>query len=320
MIVVTGACGFIGSCLVSLLNDQGINNLILVDDFTSTDKNKNILNKSFDKQIHRQDFISWFSMNYNQVDEIYHIGARTDTSEVNQRIFDDLNLNYSKDIWKICSSFNIPIIYASSAATYGLCDSGYLDDESNLDMLRPLNAYAQSKHDFDRWVITQGNNPGFWAGFKFFNVYGPNEYHKSRMASVVFHAFNSIQKDGSMRLFRSHNLDYKDGYQSRDFIYVKDVVSVLFSMMQMKRSSGIYNLGTGHARSFLDLTKSVYISLNKTPNISFIDTPKDIRETYQYFTQANMSKLLSVLNHDFYSLEDGISDYVDNYLLQEKYL
>lgn len=247
----------------------------------------------------------------------FHLGARTDTTEFKWEILEELNLAYSKAIWQLCASKNIPLVYASSAATYGNGEFGYDDNTEILDKLVPLNPYGDSKNEFDKWVIKQDIHPPFWAGLKFFNVYGPNEYHKGRMASVIFHAFNQIQEKGEMKLFRSHNPEYTDGGQLRDFIYVKDIASVCLFLMNEKPTSSIYNLGSGTARTFLDLAMATFTALNKSPNISFIDTPKDIRDKYQYFTEANMTKLIAAgYSSPFTTLESGVKDYVQNYLLK----
>ena len=320
MIVVTGAAGFIGSCLVGRLNAEGINDIVVVDDFSKTEKSHNLEGKTLISKVGRKDFIAWLKDFGNEVDFIYHIGARTDTTEFDKTIFDELNINYSIDVWNLCVEYNIPLVYASSAATYGLGEFGYKDDHSIIPSLVPLNPYGDSKNDFDKWVLKQTKTPPFWAGLKFFNVYGPNEYHKGRMASVIFHAFQQINENGGMKLFRSHNPNYKDGGQLRDFVYVKDVVEVCLFLKNRKPESGIYNLGTGKARTFLDLAKSTFKSLNKEENISFIDTPIDIRDKYQYFTEANMSKLLSAgYEGGFHTLEEGVKDYVQNYLVGKKY-
>ncbi len=317
MLVVTGAAGFIGSCLISKLNEMGYKNLILVDDFSKTEKNQNFSGKQFIEKIERSVFINWFKNNASKVDFVFHIGARTDTTEFNVEIFNELNLNYSKDIWNICTQHKIGLVYASSAATYGLGEQGYKDDESKINLLKPLNPYGDSKNDFDKWVLTQTQTPSHWYGLKFFNVYGPNEYHKGRMASVIFHSFNQIKANGHVKLFRSHNPNYKDGGQLRDFVYVKDVVSVITFLFRKKPKNGIYNLGSGKARSFYDLAASTFKALDKPIDIAFIDTPMDIRDKYQYFTEADMSKLVSVgYDKKFTTLEEGVEDYVKNYLNQ----
>jgi len=221
-------------------------------------------------------------------------------------------------LWKTCAKHAIPFIYASSAATYGGGEHGYNDDHATIPQLQPLNPYGQSKQDFDIWALQQGEAPYFWAGLKFFNVYGPNEYHKGRMASVIWHTFNQIGKSGEMKLFRSHNPNYTDGGQMRDFVYVKDLVEVLMFLMHHRKDSGIYNLGSGKARTFLDLATATFHSMGKEPNISFVDTPEDIRDKYQYFTEANMNKLISIgYSKPFHSLEEGVKDYVTNYLQQD---
>lgn len=326
MIVVTGAAGFIGSCMVKRLNDAGYTDVLAVDDFSRPDKNRNLEGKKLWGQVERLHFVRWLERNHADVDAVLHLGARTDTTETNVQIFNELNLEYSRALWMICSGFQIPLFYASSAATYGLGEIGYSDDHAIIPKLKPLNPYGQSKQDFDVWVLEQTvhrepstvNRPPSWAGFKFFNVYGPNEYHKGRMASVIFHTARQIKATGGMKLFRSHRPDFKDGEQSRDFIYVKDVVDVLLFFLEKRPPNAIYNLGTGKARTFLDLAKGTFHALNLEPNISFIDTPADIRDTYQYFTQAEMDKLRSAGYHEpFYGLEEGIEDYVQRYLKDE---
>jgi ADP-L-glycero-D-manno-heptose 6-epimerase len=326
MIIVTGAAGFIGSCLVSKLNNKGIKDIILVDDFSNEIKNKNIQNKTFLEKVERSVFFEWLRLHNSEVEFIFHIGARTDTTEFNTAVFNELNLNYTKKMWNACSEFRIPMIYASSAATYGDGKLGYTDDQELIPQLQPLNPYGISKNEFDKWALKQEQQPPYWFGLKFFNVFGPNEYHKGRMASVVFHAFNQAdrrmgkQADGVVRLFRSHNPAYPDGGQLRDFIYVKDVTDVLYFLMNHKGDSGIYNLGTGKARTFLDLANATFAALNLTSSIEFIDTPLDIRDKYQYFTEAKMEKLRSIgYNRTFYSLESGIEEYVQGYLMDQSY-
>jgi ADP-L-glycero-D-manno-heptose 6-epimerase len=319
MIIVTGAAGFIGSCLVGKLNKSGSENLILVDDFSKTEKDNNLKGKKFIAKVERSELENWLKNN-KDISFVYHIGARTDTTEFDKAIFDELNLNYTKMLWKFCSENNVPIVYASSAATYGLGEFGYDDNHETIPSLKPLNPYGDSKNDFDVWALKQEKTPPFWAGLKFFNVYGPNEYHKGRMASVIFHTFNQIKEKGEMKLFRSHNPNYTDGGQLRDFVYVKDVINVCLYLKEQKTASGIYNLGSGKARTFLDLAKNTFLNVGKEAKISFIDTPEDIRDKYQYFTEANMSKLIhSGYSIPFHSLEEGIKDYVENYLVGGKY-
>ena len=320
MIVVTGAAGFIGSCLVSKLNKENFNDVVVVDDFSFPEKNKNLEGKTISQRIERKDFQAWLKQNEKLVQIVIHIGARTDTTEFDTEIFDELNLNYTKEIWNTCVEFGLPMIYASSAATYGMGENGYDDNHQVVEKLVPLNPYGDSKNDFDKWALKQEEQPYFWAGLKFFNVYGPNEFHKNRMASVIFHTFNQIEKTGGMKLFRSHNENYKNGEQLRDFVYVKDVVEVIYFLMNHRKDSGLYNLGTGTARTFLDLAKNTFNALDLEPNISFIDTPEDIRDKYQYFTEANMNKLKSIgYDKPFHTLEEGVKDYVQNHLVGKKY-
>ena len=318
MIVVTGAAGFIASCLVQKLNNEGITNIFLIDDFTNPEKNKNFEGKHFLEKIDREDVFEF--LEHNVPDFIFHLGARTDTTEFDTAIFDELNLNFSKNIFKFCVEYNVPLVYASSAATYGNGEFGYDDNEQLIPQLKPLNPYGDSKNDFDKWLLVQEQRPPFYAGLKFFNVYGPNEYHKGRMASVILHAFRQIKETGAMKLFRSHHPDFKNGEQMRDFVYVKDVVEVLFFLYQTQNVSGIYNLGSGKARTFLDLVKATFKAMDKVENISFVDTPADIRDNYQYFTEANMEKLKKIgYSKPFTSLESGVEDYVKNYLLKGNY-
>lgn len=320
MIVVTGAAGFIGSVLVSQLNKLGKSDLVLVDLFDNEEKNKNLADKQFALKVNRNDFFQWFENNHKDVESVIHIGARTDTAEFNKEIFDVLNINYTKEMWNKCADYNIPMIYASSAATYGMGEHGYNDDHDIVEQLKPLNPYGESKNDLDKWALKQDKQPPFWAGLKFFNVYGPNEYHKDRMASVILHSFRQINETGGMKLFRSHNPKFKDGEQLRDFIYVKDICKVILFLLETQKESGLYNLGTGTARTFLDLTKATFKALGIDENISFRDTPEDIRDKYQYFTEANVSKLRRVgFTEEFTKLEDGVHDYVTNYLMGNKY-
>ena len=321
MIIVTGAAGFIGSCLIGKLNQENFNFIIAVDDFSHPEKEANLVGKRIQERVDREVFFEWLDQNNQEVEFIFHIGARTDTTEFDRHIFEHLNVEYSKQIWNRCIEYQIPLVYASSAATYGLGEFGYDDNESIIPQLKPLNPYGDSKNEFDIWALEQERKPFFWAGLKFFNVYGPNEYHKGRMASVIFHAHKQICSAGEMKLFRSHNPDFADGEQMRDFVYVKDVVEVCSFLMHHRRHSGIYNLGSGKARTFLDLATNTFHALGLDPTISFVDTPADIRDKYQYFTQANMAKLRSIgYERPFHTLEEGITDYVGNYLKEGKYL
>ena len=335
-IIVTGAAGFIGSCMIEYLNQNGYENLIIVDDFGVEEKRKNWESKKFINVVERQSLFEWLQTHQPKVSSFIHLGARTDTTEFNYAIHEELNVEYSKNVWHYCVQNNVPLIYASSAATYGSGEFGYDDNHELPYKLQPLNPYGVSKNEFDKWALQETNQPPFWAGLKFFNVYGPNEYHKARMASVIWHSFNQIKKDGVVKLFKSHRPDFKDGQQLRDFIYVKDLVSVIFWMMEQtflvsrfslnetndqlttnsRLANGLYNLGTGTARSFDDLVKATFAGLDLQPNIHYIDMPLDIRDKYQYFTEANMQKLRDAgYDKPFYSLEKGVEDYVRNYLV-----
>lgn len=321
MIVITGSAGFIGSALATRLNEARYMDLVLVDDFSRPDKAPNHEGIACAARVDRAEFMDWLELNEDQVQFIFHLGARTDTTEQDRGIFDALNVAYSQHVWNACVRFGLPLVYASSAATYGGGEHGYSDDHHLVKALRPLNPYGDSKNDFDRWALAEaaaGRAPYFWTGLKFFNVFGPNEFHKGRMASVVFHTFNQVNATGGMKLFRSHRPDYTDGGQTRDFVYVKDVAEVCLFLMHHRKpeSNGLYNLGTGEARTFLDLAKATFAAMGKEPNISFIDTPEDIRDTYQYFTEADMSKLRSIgYSRPFAPLEHAIEDYVKNYLI-----
>lgn len=312
MIIVTGAAGFIASNLIHKLYANGFNHIIAVDKFDNPDKNKNLDELKIQEKVDRSVFFEWLDkQDGKQIEFIFHLGARTDTTEFDTKLLAELNTEYTKKIWTRCVEMQIPLIYASSAATYGLGELGYEDDESKIPELKPLNPYGDSKNEFDKWALTQEKKPFFWTGLKFFNVYGPREYHKGRMASVILHAYKQISDTNQMKLFRSHNPDFKDGEQMRDFVFVDDVVNVMIWLMHHRKNSGIYNLGSGKARTFLDLVKAVFKSMGKKEQISFIDTPEDIRDKYQYFTEAKMDKLKSIgYPHDFTDLETGVAAYL----------
>ncbi|HEX6846562.1 MAG TPA: ADP-glyceromanno-heptose 6-epimerase [Chitinophagaceae bacterium] len=326
VILVTGAAGFIGSCMVGYLNRKGYHNIIIVDEFNVENKKPNYEGKKIIARVERAELFDWFRGHPMQIDFIFHVGARTDTTEFDYTVLEKLNVHYSKQIWNYCVEKNIPLIYASSAATYGDGELGYKDDHDLPYKLNPLNPYGRSKNEFDKWVLKETKQPPFWAGLKFFNVYGPNEYHKGRMASVIFHSFNQIKSTGKVKLFRSHKPGYKDGEQLRDFVYVKDVVDICYWLMSAgldgngKPASGLYNLGTGQARTFKDLVTAIFKSLGREPAIEYIDTPQDIRDKYQYFTEADMTKIRNAgYKEEFYSLEEGIETYVKNFLIDHKY-
>ena len=332
-IIVTGAAGFIGSCMVSYLNSKGFYELILVDEFDDETKELNLLHKDYIVRVERENLFDWLDKEKPAVDFVFHLGARTDTAEFDYSVHQRLNVEYSQKIWNYCTTNNIPLVYASSAATYGDGDLGYDDDHELVEKLHPLNPYGISKNEFDKWALKQTTHPSFWAGLKFFNVYGPNEFHKARMASVIFHSFNQIKQTGKVKLFRSHKEDFKDGEQLRDFVYVKDVVNVCYWLMdrvgggqlaiggqQAAVGNGIYNLGTGEARTFNDLVKATFAGLDLEPNVEYIDMPEDIRDKYQYFTEAKMDKLKNAGYPDrFWSLEKGVEDYVRNYLSKNNF-
>jgi ADP-L-glycero-D-manno-heptose 6-epimerase len=321
MIVVTGAAGFIGSAMLGHLQALGYGDLVAVDDFSNPAKNTNLEGKKLSHCVHRDDFFAWFEKHAERIQFVHHIGARTDTAEFGEDVLNHLNLEYSKRVWELCVKHSVPLNYASSAATYGAGENGFSDDPEKLQKLQPLNPYGLSKHKFDLWVMQQERTPPFWAGFKFFNVFGPNEYHKKRMASVVFHAYNQIKENGKVSLFRSHRPDFEDGKQLRDFVYVKDVLKVLVFFMENRRNSGLYNLGTGTARTFQDLVLPIFLAMNTRPVIEFIDIPTDIREKYQYHTCADMDRLLKAgYNQGFYTLEAAVNDYMSNYLTSGNYM
>ncbi len=311
MIIVTGAAGFIASNLIKRLNQDGFKHIIAVDQFDNPEKNKNLDCLTILEKVERNTFFEWVERQNTEIEFIFHIGARTDTAEFDRELLNQLNTTYTQKIWKLAIEKQIPLIYASSAATYGLGEMGYKDDESLIPKLKPLNPYGESKNDFDLWALKQREKPFFWAGLKFFNVYGSGEYHKGRMASVILHAYRQISDSGEMKLFRSHNPEFKNGEQMRDFVYVQDVVDVMIWLMHHRKNSGIYNLGSGQARTFLDLVKAVFKSMKLQEKISFIDTPEDIRHKYQYFTEADMNKLREIgYDNPFTPLEEGVAKYI----------
>jgi ADP-L-glycero-D-manno-heptose 6-epimerase len=315
MIVVTGAAGFIGSYVVGKLNREGFKDIVLVDKYDDPLKLPNYQTKTYTEMVDRDHFFDWLAINEKFVQIIIHLGARTDTVGQEPEIYQQLNLEYSQKIWNACVQYGLPLVYASSASTYGDGQLGFNDDHSLIPELQPLNLYAQSKHDFDRWALEQDRQPFFWAGLKFFNVFGPNEYHKNRMASVIFQAYNTISETGRMDLFRSHRPDFNDGEQARDFICVEDVARVIMFFINHRKNSGIYNVGTGEARTYMSLTRAVFKAMNLEEKIGFVDTPDDLRGKYQYYTCANIQKLRSIgYIAPFFSLEEGVKDYVCNYL------
>jgi len=325
MIVVTGGAGFIGHNLVLKLIELGYEDIMVIDNDYLRKPLKNRVfraRKPSVSYITVEDSWLWLGFNAHNIDVIYHLGARTDTMEKDVKIFERLNLNYSKFIWNLCRETNIPLIYASSAATYGDGEDGF-DDEENLIELKPLNPYGEYKHYFDLYAVGESFGglfngmrfaaPKHWFGLKFFNVYGPHEDHKGTMASVIWHFYNQIKETGGVNLFRSHVDFCEDGEQRRDFIYVDDVTTMMILIYDLRHivPSDIYNLGTGTARTYNDLAKAVFKSLGKEENISYIDTPLEIRDSYQYYTKAKMDKLLEVISgFNFTTLEEGIDSYI----------
>jgi ADP-L-glycero-D-manno-heptose 6-epimerase len=317
MIVITGGAGMIGSMIAWQLNQQGRDDLVIVDRQKHAEQWQNLCHRRYAEYLDKDELTAWLESGV-QVDAIIHMGAISATTERDwNRLLED-NIRYSQSLWNWCAERGIPFLYASSAATYGAGTSGY--DDIGIDNLRPLNAYGYSKQFFDQWALRQsevGNAPPLWAGFKFFNVYGPNEYHKERMASVAFHSFNQFRDTGTVKLFKSDRPEVEDGMQRRDFVYVKDAASVVCWFLQGAAPSGIYNLGTGRARAFKDLATAVMVSCGREPHITWIDMPDDLKGKYQYYTQADMAKLRAAgYDKPFHTLEEGVRDYVQNYLLQ----
>lgn len=316
MVIVTGGAGFIGSCIVRMLNDMGIDDIVIVDHIGATDKWRNLCNKRYREYVGRDRFPALLPSYAGGTDLIIHMGACSATTE---RDFDFLyanNFAYTKMLWEFCAEHQIRFFYASSAATYGDGSMGF-DDTADIGALRPLNGYGYSKHIFDLWARKQEKRPRQHVGFKFFNVYGPNEYCKGSMASVVFHACRKIMETGGMGLFRSYRDDFEDGKQMRDFVYVKDICRVVRYMMEHPDIDGLYNLGTGQAGTFYDLTAAVFRAMGREPVIRYIDMPDALQKTYQYYTQAEMDKLRKAgYSERFYSLEDGVTDYVQRYLMK----
>ncbi len=320
MIIITGGAGFIGSVLVHQLNLAGIKDIIIVDHLTTDEKWKNLVGLEFEEYFDKDDFYNLLIENRIPfiIDTIFHLGACSSTTEKDSQFLMYNNYKYSISLVKYALPLNARFIYASSAATYGSGENGYLDDENKIDNLRPLNMYGYSKHLFDLWLKKEKLLSKV-AGLKFFNVYGPNEYHKGDMRSVVHKAFEQIKETGKVKLFKSYNDSYADGEQMRDFIYVKDAVNMAQFFMDNTSVNGIYNIGTGKARTWKDLVSSVFKAMGLEPNIEFIDMPDYLKPKYQYFTEAKIEKIRSAgYDRKLYSLEEGVSDYVQNYLLKEK--
>lgn len=314
-IIVTGGAGFIGSCVVRTLNDMGIKKIVIVDNIASTEKWKNLRNKFYLEYVQRDKLGGKLqAQEYGQIGAVIHMGACSSTTETDFDYLWENNVEYSKRLWRYCGEQKIPFIYASSAATYGDGRDGF-DDGMDIDQLRPLNGYGYSKQSFDQWTRKQNVKPSQYVGLKFFNVYGPNEYCKGSMASMVYHGFRQIKECGEIRLFRSYHPNYEDGGQLRDFVYVKDVCDVIMYFLQNPQHSGIYNVGTGRAQSFAELATAVFHALELEPKIVYIDMPEHLREKYQYYTKAENTKLRQIGYHkEFRDVQQGVADYVKYYL------
>lgn len=325
MYIVTGGAGFIGSNILAQLEAQyPQDRLVAVDRLRNGEKWRNIAKRDLYDVVHPDHLAEFLAANATDIKAIFHMGAISATTETDADKILDNNFRLTRMLWDWCVENQVRFIFASSAATYGDGENGFKDfqDRENLSSLRPLNAYGWSKHWFDRWVARHieqgGKTPPQWAGLKFFNVYGPNEYHKGGQKSVVAHVYPQAAADAICKLFKSHHPDYEDGGQLRDFVSVNDVVDVMMWLCATPSVSGLFNVGTGQARSFKDLASAVYRALNKEPKIDYIPTPENIRDKYQYFTQADMSNLRQAgYTKAFTSLEDGVADYVQNYLHQD---
>ena len=321
MIILTGGGGMIGSMIAWHLNTQmNFDDFVIVDDLINEQQENNFNKRKFIEYIAKDDLEKYLNDKKN-VSAVIHMGAISATTESNFNRLLQSNIRFSQALWHWCAENKVPFIYASSAATYGDGSVGYGDNESELDKLSPLNAYGYSKHFFDRWVQLELSKnqptPPQWCGLKFFNVYGPNEYHKGRMASVVFHAFNQFKETNQIKLFKSEHPSYADGMQVRDFIYVKDAVKIIIFFLNNNNFSGLYNAGTGNAETFKALAEAVLINTKGQPDdIKYIEMPNDLKGKYQYYTQATMNKINSIgFNDNFMNLKEGVTDYLENYLL-----
>lgn len=326
MYILTGGAGFIGSVIAAMLDDPtGPANLVIVDRLRSADKWRNIAKRNIKDIVSPTNLMPYLEEHKDKVKAVIHMGAISATTEKDVDLLMSNNTQFSIRLFDWCAENGKQFINASSAATYGDGEIGFDDGEDmpHLSRLRPLNPYGFSKHLVDKYISQSQKRPPSWTSLKFFNVYGPNEYHKGRMASVVLHSFKQIQTEGKVRLFKSHHSEYEDGKQLRDFIYVKDVARLIVWFIKNPQITGLFNIGTGKARSFKDLATATFKAMDKRANIEYIDMPEDIRAKYQYFTEANMNKLQSTLTSlglpkfEFMSLEDGVADYVQNYLLTE---
>lgn len=316
MVIITGANGFIGSVILKEMNNQNVPVLSVTDIIPPTERSKYLANKTYQQFVHKNDLWAFLDQPSTKQNTkwIIHIGANSSTTETNKELLYETNTYYTQKIFEWCTKHRVGLIYASSAATYGNGELGY-DDQANSSELKPLNLYGQSKLDFDIWALKQKETPPCWYGLKFFNVYGPNEYHKESMSSVVYKSFHQIQKTKSFNLFKSYLPEYKDGEQKRDFIYVKDIADWTIELMQKKPENGIYNMGFGQARTWNDLVLAVFKSMQLEPKINYIEMPDNLKNQYQYFTEAKMNKWLQAgMSAPKWSLEKGVEDYIKNYL------
>lgn len=319
--IITGAAGFIGSAFITKLNDEGYNDLVLVDDFSRQEREINYEGKKFSLKLHREELTSFIAANHRHVQYVFHLGARMDASAQGEALLNVLNFEYSRKLWNACVEFGLPLVYASSVATYGAGERGYRDAADKLDLLKPENAYGRSKHAFDLWASRQTLKPFQWVGLKIFSAYGPNEIHKGKLASVVYQLYRQVQERGYVELFKSYKQDFADGEQVRDHVYVKDICEVLYFFMHNRKISGIFNVGTGEGRSFLDVARSVFSACDKPEDIRFIDMPQSLSDGYQYFQQAPISNLREAgFSGEFHTLEEGVNDYLQQYLIPGKRL
>lgn len=322
MIVVTGGAGFIGSALVWRLNQLGVDRIVIVDELGKDEKWMNLNGLKYADFLHKDDFMGMVLKKSEpfKISSIIHLGACSSTTEKDADYLMDNNYHYSQELAKFCLENGSRFIYASSAATYGDGSNGYNDDESKLDILRPLNMYGYSKHLFDCWIKRNGLLNKV-VGIKYFNVYGPNEFHKGDMRSVVHKAFEQVRDHGKVKLFKSHKVGYKDGEQKRDFVYVKDAVDMTLYFLEHVSENGIFNVGTGKAQTWVELVTALFNAVGKPVNIEFVDMPEDIREKYQYFTEANLQKIRRAgYDKNIMNVEEGVTDYVKNYLMKDIYL
>ena len=321
MILVTGAAGFIGSNIVSALNKKGHHNIIICDWIDHVSKKNNIKKLIYENLILPEDIFKYLNKKKN-IELIIHMGANSSTTETNFRLIYNINTRFTRNLWKWCTQNKVRFIYASSAATYGDGSKGFDDSENKI--YEPLNIYGLSKYLFDRYAIKQDKNsicPPQWVGLKFFNVYGPNEYHKGNMQSVVKHALDQYNNNGIVKLFKSYNDKFKNGQQTRDFIYIDDCISLINWFLDNKNVSGIFNCGTGIERTFEDLVNSMFKAINVPPKIEFIEMPDNVKHQYQYYTRANMENIKNRgYKNKALTLEEGVYEYVTKYLLSnDKY-